>query len=112
DRVGCAWGVACYGNSFIVPPGATREALVPLPLAALRLAPDPVPLLGQVGLKCIADILDRPRASLAARFGSELLRRLDQALGVDEESITPCQPLPPSVAAPRLPPPLVLQRHP
>src|SRR5262249_59645619 len=60
DTVGCAWGVARYGNSFIVPPGATREALVPLPLAALRLAPDPVTLLGQLGLKWIADILDPP----------------------------------------------------
>jgi len=110
DTVGCAWGVARYGNSFIVPPGATREALVPLPLAALRLAPDPVTLLGQVGLKCIADILDRPRASLAARFGSELLRRLDQALGVDEESITPCQPLPLYVAEQRFAEPIVLER--
>ena len=34
-----------------------------------------------VGLKRIGDILDLPRAPLAARFGTDLLRMLDRALG-------------------------------
>jgi protein ImuB len=34
----------------------------------------------------------RPRAPLAARFGAGLLRRLDQALGGEEEPINPCTP--------------------
>jgi protein ImuB len=98
------------GESFIVPSGGAREALAPLPLAALRLAPEIVTLLAQVGLKHIADLLQRPRATLAARFGTELILRLDQALGVDEESITPRQPLPRYVAEQRFAEPIALER--
>ncbi|MFL5155896.1 MAG: 3-hydroxyacyl-CoA dehydrogenase family protein, partial [Microvirga sp.] len=64
----------------------------------------------QVGLKHIADLLQRPRATLAARFGTELILRLDQALGVDEESITPRQPLPRYVAEQRFAEPIALER--
>ena len=46
------------------------------------------------GLKRVADLVARPRAPLAARFGEELLRRLDQALGRCDEPITPRLPLP------------------
>jgi protein ImuB len=42
---------------------------VPLPLAALRLPTETVAVLARVGLKRIGDILDMPRAPLAARFG-------------------------------------------
>jgi protein ImuB len=97
-------------DCFIVPPGGAREALAPLPVAALRLAPEVVTLLAQVGLKHIADLLDRPRATLAARFGTELILRLDQALGVDQESITPRQPLPCYVAEQRFADPIALER--
>jgi len=98
------------GDCLIVPPGGVREALAPLPLAALRLAPGVVTLLAQVGLKHIADLLQRPRATLAARFGTELILRLDQALGVDEESITQRQPLPRYVAEQRFAEPIALER--
>jgi protein ImuB len=101
---------ASFGACLIVPPGETREALATLPLAALRLAPEIVTLLAQVGLKYIADLLARPRATLAARFGTELILRLDQALGVDEESITPRQPLPRYVAEQRFAEPIALER--
>lgn len=97
-------------DCFIVPPGGAREALAPLPVAALRLAPEVVTLLAQVGLKHIADLLDRPRATLAARFGTELILRLDQALGVDQESIKPRQPLPCYVAEQRFADPIALER--
>jgi protein ImuB len=103
-------GNAYFNNSFIVPIGGMREALAPLPLAALRLAPEVVTLLAQVGLKYIADLLQRPRAPLAARFGTELILRLDQALGVDEESITPRQPLPRYLAEQRFAEPIALER--
>jgi protein ImuB len=99
DTPGCAWAVARHGvfkerNVFIVPPSTMREALAPLPLAALRLDPDTVAALADVGLKRIADVLDLPRAALAARFGEAFLRRLDQALGREDEPITPRRPAP------------------
>jgi protein ImuB len=97
-------------TSFVVPPGTLRDVLEPLPVAALRLPPEVVTLLGQVGLKCIGDVLDRPRATLAARFGTEFIRRLDQALGRDEESITPRLPAPCYVAEQRFADPIALER--
>jgi len=113
DTVGCAWAMARFGDASartIVPPGVAREAIASLPVASLRLAPDVVTLLSQVGLKRVADILDRPRAALAARFGTGLILRLDQALGCDEESITPRRPLPSYVAEQRFADPIALER--
>lgn len=109
DTPGCAWAVARYGAMPIVSPNATREALLPLPLAALRLDGETVAALAQAGLKCIADIVERPRAPLAARFGQTLLCRLDQALGRNDESITPRLPLPSYVAERRFPDPIAYE---
>jgi protein ImuB len=92
-----------------VPPGGARAALLRLRLAALRIAPDVEAALGQAGLKCIADVIDRPRAPLAARFGAEFIRRIDQAVGHDEEPITPRLPVPPYVAERRFAEPILLE---
>jgi len=73
----------------IVPPGLTRAAIGPLPLAALRLPPATVAQLARLGLRRVEDLLGQPRAALARRFGRETLHRLDQALGVDPEPISP-----------------------
>jgi protein ImuB len=81
-----------------------------LPLAALRVAPDVVDGLAQAGLKRIADIFDRPRAPLVARFGEDLIRRLDQALGHIDEPITPRLPLPSCVAEQRFGDPIALEQ--
>src|SRR5262249_2934587 len=75
-----------------------RQLLAPLPLAALRLSADTVSALARVGLKQIGDILDLPRAPLAARFGAEMLRQLDRALGREHEPLTARLPLAPYVA--------------
>jgi protein ImuB len=83
-----------YRNVFIIPAAATGEVLAPLPLAGLRLGPDTIAALADVGLQRIADVRDLPRATLAARFGDVLLLRLDQALGTVEEPITPRLPAP------------------
>ena len=107
DTVGCAWAVARYGETPLVPKGGTRDIMLPLPLAALRLDGAIVSALAQAGLKRIADIIDRPRAPLAARFGAEFICRLDQALGREGESIKPRLPLPSYVAERRFPYPVV-----
>src|SRR6478736_5567628 len=60
DTVGCAWGVARFGKDTIVSSGETLGAITLLPLAALRLAPETIAALAQLGLKRIADVLDRP----------------------------------------------------
>ena len=81
----------------------------PLPLAALRLAPEIVDALAQVGLKHIGDVLERPRAPLAARFGVEFIRRLDQALGREDEPIKPRLPVPTALVERRFPDPIALE---
>src|SRR5262249_28485087 len=77
-----------------VPSGRTHEALAPLPLAALRLAFETRQGLAQLGLKTIGDLMQRPRGPLTARFGRDVMRRLDQALGLEEEPISPRLPVP------------------
>ncbi len=110
DTVGCAWAVARFGKDIIVPAGETPNAITPLPLAALRLPPDTLEALSQVGLKRIADVLDRPRAPLAARFGAAFVRRIDQALGRDDEPIAPRLPVPAAMAEQRFADPIALER--
>ncbi|SFD65108.1 Y-family DNA polymerase [Roseivivax sediminis] len=73
----------------IAPPGQTHGVLAPLPVAALRLPEDSVEALHRLGLRRIGDLTGQPRASLARRFGTGLVRRLDQALGSAPEPISP-----------------------
>jgi protein ImuB len=87
-----------------------RRALAPLPMAALRLEPEIVEALAGLGLKRIADVIDLPRAPLAARFGEILVRRLDQALGREDEPITPRLPVPSYVTEQSFPDPIGLER--
>lgn len=89
-----AWGVARYGAGGIVPPGEETEALRPLPVAALGIEAARQHGLARMGLTHVADLETRPRAPLAARFGRDLLDRLDQALGRLPEALTPRRPLP------------------
>jgi len=98
DTIGAAWAAARYGRNKVCASGDERRLLAPLPLAALRLSVDTVSALARVGLKRIGDIADLPRAPLAARFGGELLRQLDRALGCEHEPLTARQPLAPYVA--------------
>ena len=76
----------------IAPPGRVVEALADLPLAALRLEPDTVDRLMRLGLRRVGELMGMPRAGLARRFGADTLRRLDQALGMEPEPISPARP--------------------
>jgi protein ImuB len=76
-------------TTFLVPPGQTRAAVEPLPLAALRLDDETLDLLAQLGLACVGDLLRIPRESLPSRFGPALIRRLDETLGDVGEAIIP-----------------------
>ena len=97
------------GIGEIVASGDERTVLSPLPLAALRLDGDVIQALAQVGLKRIADAIDRPRAPLAARFGEIFVRRIDQALGRADEPITPRLPVPSALVEQRFPDPIALE---
>jgi protein ImuB len=98
--IGAASAAARFGNAPIMEDAThdPRERLAPLLLAALRLPDETVAALARVGLKRIGDILDLPRSPLAARFGADLLRQLDRALGREDEPLTPHLPVAPYVA--------------
>ena len=91
DTPGAAHALARHGSRMVVVvlPGRTREALLPLPIAALRLRPDTRAMLDRLGLVQVAQLAAMARAPLARRFGTDTLHRLDQALGHSPEPIVP-----------------------
>jgi len=94
DTPGAAWAWARFGRAAdpCLPPGGQRAALAPLPVAALRLSVETVAALAAVGLRRVGDLHPLPRAALAARFGAEVGRRLDQVAGAVGEPISPRRP--------------------
>jgi protein ImuB len=91
---GAAWAAARFVNGSLIATGAEGGALAPLPLSALRIAPETRAGLESVGLRTVASIMTQPRAPFARRFGPLLLLRLDQALGHVEEAVSPRLPVP------------------
>ncbi|WP_238308115.1 DNA polymerase Y family protein [Methylorubrum suomiense] len=87
DTPGAAWAVARFGPGGIVPPGGTSVALLDLPVAALRLPPEIVAALAEVGILRIGGLMAAPRAPLRRRFGPEPLLRLDRATGAEPEPL-------------------------
>jgi len=83
DTPGAAWALSRYHplHAVIMPSGQMTDALASLPIEALRLSPDTRTTLRRLGFKRIGALIDKPRAPFAARFETELLTRLDQALG-------------------------------
>ena len=86
-----------------------RETILNLPLAALRLSADQVRELNRVGFRTIGCIASLPRAPLAARFGKEALLRLDQALGREDEVLSPIMPVAELVAERRFADPIAYE---
>ncbi|MGI9481971.1 MAG: Y-family DNA polymerase [Hyphomicrobiales bacterium] len=85
---GAAWALAHYGeNATIAPPSRLADSLANLPVAGLRLAGETTDMLNRLGLRTIGALYGLPRASLAARFGREMVERLDQALGAASEPL-------------------------
>ncbi|MCX7644284.1 MAG: DNA polymerase Y family protein [Rhodobacteraceae bacterium] len=100
---------AAVPRGIIAPPGQTRAALAPLPVAALRLPEETVAALARVGLRRIGDLTGPARGPLARRFGREVLRRLDQALGLEPEPVSPARADPVSAVRLTLPEPIGLE---
>ncbi len=96
DTPGAAWAWAHYGPTLLA---AGCEVLSPdvLPVAALRLADEPLARLEALGLERIGQLQALPRAALPSRLGPEVLLRLDQLEGSASEVIAAYQP--PALAA-------------
>ncbi len=95
DTIGTAWAMARYGNnSPIVKAGGQKEALLPLPPAALRLDTITLQRMEKLGFRQTGQLLCIPRTNLRRRFGDLLLTRLGQALGTEPEVLQTIQPAP------------------
>ncbi len=96
DTIGASWAISRFGHmETIIDSGAQTAALLPLPPAALRLDPAILQRLRKLGLYRIANFIDMPRSALRRRFGPEILLRLDQALGTEQEAIQSLHPIEP-----------------
>ncbi|MGX5817979.1 Y-family DNA polymerase [Chitinophaga lutea] len=102
DTIGVAWAMARFREGYpIVPSGEQTTALLPLPPSALRLEAQTLIRMHKLGLLKIRQFISMPRAALRRRFGTQLLTRIDQALGLEAEIPVPLQP--PELFQERLP---------
>ncbi len=95
DTIGAAWAIARFGEDMIVENGEQTTALLSLPPSALRLETETIELLEKLGLRQVNNFIHMPRSALRRRFGLLFLKKLDQALGYEEEVIYPIQPVEP-----------------
>ncbi|WP_184546176.1 Y-family DNA polymerase [Mucilaginibacter sp. FT3.2] len=96
DTIGTAWAISRFGKiTPIIESGGQVIALLPLPPAALRLAPPTLARLQKLGLYQVQSFINMPRPVLRRRFGDEFLLRLGQALGHENEMIQPLRPIAP-----------------
>jgi protein ImuB len=94
DSWGAAHALARFAarSTLTVPAGQSTTAIMSLPIMALRLPAVMIDSLRRLGLERIAELEAMPRAPLMLRFGPELTRRLDQAMGRASEPIAPIRP--------------------
>lgn len=93
DTWGQAHALARYHKhlAILVEPGQGASVIHDLPLPALRLPEARVEALRGLGFETIRDLTAAPRATLTLRFGPEIGRRLDQAMGLVGEPIEPAE---------------------
>jgi len=85
---GAAWALVRFGaEQTISALGEDEARLAPLPITALRLPMEAAAQIVRLGLTTIGALADLPRGSLTRRFGAEVVRRLDQAVGRAREAL-------------------------
>ena len=112
DAPAAAWALARFGDEDrrIAEPGRTLAMLAPLPVEALRPAPEDSRLLRRLGLATVGAVEALPRAALARRFGRHggaVLHRLDCALGRRADPVASLPPPPACLARLAFPEPLI-----
>jgi protein ImuB len=96
ETIGAAWAAAHFGEGadcklqISEPLKANLYfASSVLPVQALRVSEETAVVLRELGIETVGQLMTLPREGLAARFGDELLRRLDQLTGAGREVIEP-----------------------
>ncbi|MDO6590735.1 MULTISPECIES: Y-family DNA polymerase [Rhodobacterales] len=88
DTRGAAWALTHYSQR------RNTEDITDLPVAALRLNAKTDAALQRLGLRRVSDLIVLPRATIARRFGPDVVLRLDQATGARDEDISPLKDAP------------------
>ena len=92
-----SWGSAHALARYLASPTLVLQsdligrAMADLPVRALRVPDETTLGLGKMGIDTVGELQAKPRSPLALRFGAELLRRLDQAIGDQDEPIEPVE---------------------
>ena len=81
-----------FGPGGLFGTDSARSAIRALTVAALEIPDRDTQALKRAGLKTIGEVDERPRASLAARFGTALPAHLDRLLELEDARITPHRP--------------------
>lgn len=89
-----ARALARYADGTIAAAGEEAKATAFLPVAALDLEPRDTHALRRAGLKTVSQVAGRGRGELNARFGKAFVFKLDRALGLGEQPISPRRILP------------------
>jgi len=95
DTIGTSWAVARFGKDLIIKWDQQTNALLSLPPEALRLDAGIPERLHKLGLNQVKEFIGMPRSALRRRFSEQLIKRIDQALGYEEELIQPVVPIEP-----------------
>jgi protein ImuB len=96
-----ARALARFTGGGISAPGHDEAAARALPVQSLDCGPETATALARAGLRTLDDLAARPAATIAARFGADLVARLQRTLGREDIRITPL----------RAPPAMVAERH-
>jgi protein ImuB len=112
DTIGAAHALSRHGHVFsLVAVGGQKESLAKLPVNALRIEAESVVTLRRLGLNTIDALYPLPRPALTARFGSLLVRRLEQATGERAEPFSPLIPHAPYRVSTVLTEPILSEEH-
>jgi protein ImuB len=93
DSPRAAWALARFSHRRIAPAGLAGKDFTRLyhdmPAAALGLDAETCADMARAGLRRIGDLALRPRAPIAARFGADVIARLDALAGEERGAISP-----------------------
>lgn len=103
----CARALARFADGHIAAPGMEADSLARLPVAALGCDDSIRRALERAGLKTIAQVGQRERSELAARFGKKFVGDFEILLGASDKPIDPRRPLPDLSAEQRFAEPIV-----
>ncbi|MFN0064448.1 MAG: hypothetical protein ACKVPX_18240 [Myxococcaceae bacterium] len=91
-QVALAMAYFATKNVSVVQPGKAREALAPLPIAALSLSGEQHTWLGNLGIRTVGQLQSMPQGPLALRLGASATRVLALLRGEDALPLTPYVP--------------------